>query len=140
MQRIPTPAITVQRLQSANSMNLIPFDKTTSSQQPDGLIEGNTLKHISMIEVARTDDFPDSLMRAHEKKMCKYDSLLHTLIRTTSLVIKAIIIIMHGSINELQWRRQLAELGVNLYQQDKTIRKCMAAKITGGTHAAPNRI
>jgi len=121
-------------------MNLIPFDKTTSSQQPDGLIEGNTLKHISMIEVARTDDFPDSLMRAHEKKMCKYDSLLHTLIRTTSLVIKAIIIIMHGSINELQWRRQLAELGVNLYQQDKTIRKCMAAKITGGTHAAPNRI
>jgi hypothetical protein len=86
MQRIPTPAITVQRLQGANLMNLIPFDETTSSQQPDGLIEGNTFKHIFMIEVARTDDFPDSLMRAHEKKMCENDLLLHTLIKTTSLV------------------------------------------------------
>ena len=137
MQRIPTPAITVQRLRSANSMNLIPFDETTSSQQADGLIEGNTFEHIFMIEVARTDDFPDSLLRAREEKMCEYDSLLHTLIQTTSSKLPHWCV---GSINEQQWRRQLAELGINSYQQDKTIRKCIAANITGGTHAVANHI
>ena len=60
---------------------LKPFDDTTSSQRPDGLIEDTKLKHIYIIEVARTDDFPDSLLRAHVKKMCTYNSLLHALRR-----------------------------------------------------------
>jgi len=55
------------------------FDNTTSSQQTDGLIEDTKLKHIYMIEVARTDDSPDSILRAHVKKMCTYNSLLHAL-------------------------------------------------------------
>ena len=52
---------------------LKPFDDTTSSQRPDGLIEDTKLQHTFMIEVARTDDSPDSLLslRAHVKKMCK---------------------------------------------------------------------
>ena len=45
------------------------FDDTTLSQRPDGLIEDTKLKHIFMIEVARTHDYPDSLLRAHVKKM-----------------------------------------------------------------------
>jgi len=32
------------------------FDDTTSSQRPDALIEDTKLKHIYVIEVARTDD------------------------------------------------------------------------------------
>jgi len=44
------------------------FDDITSSQRPDGLIEDTKLKHIYKIEVARTDDSPDSLLRAHVKK------------------------------------------------------------------------
>ena len=58
---------------------LKPVDDTTSSQRPDGLIEDTKLTHIYIIEVARTDDFPDSLLRAHVKKMCTYNSLLHAL-------------------------------------------------------------
>ena len=41
---------------------LKPFDDTTSSQRPDGLIGDTKLKHIYIIEVARTDDSPDSLL------------------------------------------------------------------------------
>jgi len=41
------------------------FDDITSSQRPDGLIEDTKLKHIYIIQVARTHDSPDSLLRAH---------------------------------------------------------------------------
>jgi len=58
---------------------LKPFDDTASSQRPGGLIEDTKLKHIYIIEVARTDDSLDSLLRAHVKKMCTYNSLLHAL-------------------------------------------------------------
>ena len=57
---------------------LKPFDDTTSSQRPDGLIEENKLQHIFMIEVARTDNSPDSVLRAHVKKMCKYNPLCNS--------------------------------------------------------------
>jgi len=60
---------------------LKPFDDTTSSQRPDGLIEDTQLKHIYIIEVARTGDSPDSLLRAHVTKMCTYNSLFHALRR-----------------------------------------------------------
>ena len=55
------------------------FDNTTLSQRPDGLIEDTQLKHIFLIEFASTDESPDSLLRAHVKKMCKYNPLLHAL-------------------------------------------------------------
>jgi len=53
------------------------FDDTTSSQRPDGLIEDTKLKHLFMIEVARTDDSLDFFLQAHVKNMCKYNPLLH---------------------------------------------------------------
>ena len=105
---------------------LKPFDDTTSSQRPDGLIEDTKLKHIYIIEVARTDDSPDSLLRAHVKKMCTYNSLLHALRRAfPQYVVKQqnYVIGIQGSISEQQWRQQLTELGMNSHQQDKTIQK-----------------
>jgi len=117
------------------------FDDTTSGQRPDGLIasEDTKLKHIYILEVARTDDSPgpDSLLRAHVKKMCTYNSLLHALRKAfPQYVVKQqnYIIGIRGSINEQQWRQQLKELGMNSHQQDKTIQKCIAASIRG-THA-----
>ena len=115
---------------------LILFDDITSSQRPDGLIENTKLKHIYIIEVARTDDSPDSLLRAHVKKMCTYNSLLHAFRRAfPQYVVKQqnYVIGIQGSINEQQWRQQLTELGMNSHQQDKTIQKCIAASIRG-TH------
>jgi len=47
------------------------------SQQADGLIEYTKLKHLYIIEVALMDDSLDSLLGAHVKKMCTYNSLLH---------------------------------------------------------------
>ena len=47
----------------------------------DGLTEDTKFKHIYIIKVACTDDSPDSLLRAHVKKMCTYNSLLHALRR-----------------------------------------------------------
>ena len=58
---------------------LKPLDDTISSQRLDGLIEDTKLKHIYMVEVASIDDSPDSLLRPHVKKMCKYNPLLHAL-------------------------------------------------------------
>ena len=58
---------------------LKPFDDTTSSQRPDGLIEDAKPRHIYIIEVARTDDSLDSPLRAHDEKMFTYNSLLHAL-------------------------------------------------------------
>jgi len=116
---------------------LKPFDNTTSSQRPDGLIEDTKLKHIYIIEVARTDDSPDSLLRVHVKKMSTYNSLLHALRRAfLQYMVKQqnYVIGIHGSINEQQWRQQLTELGMNSHQQDMTIQKCIAASIRG-THA-----
>ena len=115
---------------------LKPFDYTTSSQRPDGLIEDTKLKHIHIIEVARTDDSPDFLLRAHVKKVYTYDSFLHALRRAfPQYVVKQqnYVIGTQGSINEQQWRQQLMELGMNSHQQDKTIQKCIAASIRG-TH------
>ena len=58
---------------------LKPFDNITSSQWPDGLIEDTKLKHIYVIEVARTDDSPDSLLRAHVKKCVRIiDCFMHS--------------------------------------------------------------
>jgi len=118
---------------------LKPFDDITSSQRPDGLIEDTKLKYIYIIEVARTHDFPYSLLRVHVKKMCTYtyNSLLHALRRAfLQYVVKQqnYVIGIQGSINEQQWRQQLTELGTNSHQQDKTIQKCIAASIRG-THA-----
>jgi len=116
---------------------LKPFDDTTLSQRPDGLIEDTKLTHIYIIEVARTDDFPDSLLRAHVKKMCRYNSLLHALRRAyPQYVVKQqnYVIGIQGSINEQQWRQQLTELGMSSHQHDKTIQKCIAASMRG-THA-----
>jgi len=53
---------------------LKPFGNITSSQRLEGLIEDTKLKHIYIIEVARTGDSPDSLLRSHVKKMC---SIIH---------------------------------------------------------------
>ena len=64
MQILSKSVITVQ--QKLDEL-LKPFDDTTSSQQPDGLIEDTKLKHMYIIEVARTDDSPDSVLRAHVK-------------------------------------------------------------------------
>jgi len=58
---------------------LKPFDGTTSSQRPDGLIENMKLWHIFTIEVARIDDSPDFLLLALVQKMCKYNQLLQAL-------------------------------------------------------------
>jgi len=116
---------------------LKPFDDITSSHRPDDLIENTKLKHIYTIEVARTDDSPDSLLRAHFKKMCTYNSLLHALQRAfPQYVVKQqnYIIGIEGSINEQQWRQQLTELGMNSHQENKTIQKCIAVSIIG-THA-----
>ena len=117
---------------------LKPFsDDTTSSQRPNGLIEDTKLKHIYIIEIARTDDSPDSLLRAYVKKTCTYNSLLHALRKAfPQYVVKKqnYDIGILGSINEQQWRQQLTELGMNSHQQDKTIQKCIAASIRG-THA-----
>jgi len=116
---------------------LKPFDDTTSSQRPHGLIEDTKLKHIYVIKVARTDDSPDSLLRAHVKKVRTYNSLLHALRKTfPQYVVKQqnYVIGIQGSINEQQWRQQLTELGMNSHQQDKTIQKCTAAS-TRCTHA-----
>jgi len=116
---------------------LKPFDDTTSSQRPDGLIEDTNHKHIYIIEVARTDDSPDSLLRAYFKKMCTYNSLLRALRRAfPQYVVKQqkYVIGIQGSINEQQWRQQLMELGMNSHQQDQTIQKYIAASIRG-THA-----
>jgi len=113
------------------------FDDTTPSQRPDGLIQDTKLKHKNIIEVARTDDSPDSLLRAHVKKMSTYNLLLHALRRSfPQYVVKPqnYVIVIQGSINEQQWRQQLTELGMNSHQQDKTIKKCIAANIRG-THA-----
>jgi len=90
-----------------------------------------------MIEVARTADSPDSLLRAHVKKMSQYNPLLHALrIAFSQYVVKQknYVIGIQGSINEQQWRQQLTELGTNSHQQDKTMQKCIAASIRG-THA-----
>jgi len=116
---------------------LKPFDDNISRQRPDGLIQDTKLKHIYMIEVASTDDSPDSLLRAHVKKMSTYDSLLHALRRAfLQYVVKQqnYVIGIQGSINEQQWRQQLTEIGMNSHQQDKIIQKCIAASIRG-THA-----
>jgi len=116
---------------------LKPFDDITSSKRPDGLIEDTELKHIYIIEVARTHDSPDSLLRALVKKMCTYNSLLHALRRAfLQYVVKQqnYVIGIQESINGQQWRQPLTELGMNSHQQDKTIRKCIAASIRG-THA-----
>jgi len=86
----------------------IPFDDITSSQRPDGLIEDTKLKHIYVIEVSRTDDSPDSLLRAHVKKMCTYNSSLHALRKAfPQYVVKQqnYVIDIQGSINEQQWRQ-----------------------------------
>jgi len=107
-----------------------PFDDITSSERQDGLIEDTKLKHIFIIEIARTDDSPDSLLRAHVKNTCTYSSLLHALRRAfPQYVVKQqnYVIGEQGSINKQQWRQQLTELGMNLHQQDKTIQKCIAA-------------
>jgi hypothetical protein len=57
------------------------FDETTPSQRQDGLIqiEDNKLKHILMMKVALTctDGFPDSLLKAFVKEMCKYSPWLY---------------------------------------------------------------
>ena len=79
------------------------FDDTTWSQRPFGLIEDTKLKHIYITEVARTDDYLDSLLRAHVKKMCTYISLLHTLQKALSqYVVKQqnYVIGIQGPINE----------------------------------------
>jgi len=113
---------------------LNPFDDTTSSQRPDGLIEDKKLKHIFIIEVTRTDDSPDSLLRAHVKKTCTYNSLLHALRKAfPQHVVKQYnyVISTQGSINEQQWRQQHTEIGMNSHQQDKKIQKCIAASIRG---------
>jgi len=113
---------------------LKPCDDTTSSQRLDGLIEDTKLKHIYIIEVARTDDSPDCLLRVHVNKMCTYNSLLHALRKAfPQYVVKQqnYIIGIQGSINEQQLRQQLTELGMNSHQKDKTIQKCIAASIRG---------
>jgi len=76
-QIITNPVITVPKAKTQWASQT--FDDTTSSQQPDGLIEDTKLKHIYIIEVARTHDSLDSLSTAHVKKMCTYNSLLHAL-------------------------------------------------------------
>jgi len=89
---------------------LNPFDDITSSQRPNGLIEDTKFKHIYIIEVARTDDSPDSLLRAHVKKLCTHNSLLHALRRAfLQYVVKQqnYVICIQGSINEEHWRQQL---------------------------------
>jgi len=90
-----------------------------------------------MIEVNRTDDSPDSLLRAHVKKMCTYYSLLHALRKAfpqCEVKQQNYVMSIQGSINKQQWRQQLTELGMNSHEQDKTIQKCIAANIRG-THA-----
>jgi len=129
---------------------LKPFDDITSSQRPDGLIENTKLKHIYIIEVARTvcgtDDSQDSLLWAQVKKICTYnsESLLHALALRRAFpqyVVKQqnYVIGIKGSINKQQWRQQLTELGMNSHQQDKTIQKYIAASIRG-THAVANHL
>jgi len=63
---------------------LEPFDDITSSQRPDGLIENGliediTLKHIHILDLALTDDSPNSFLQAHVKNTFTYNSLLHAL-------------------------------------------------------------
>jgi len=84
---------------------LKPFDDITSSQRPDGLIEDTKLKHKYMIEVARTDDSTDSLLRAHVRNFFAYNSLLHALRRAfPQYVVKQqnYVIGTKGSINDQQ--------------------------------------
>ena len=107
------------------------------SQQADGLIEYTKLKHLYIIEVALMDDSLDSLLGAHVKKMCTYNSLLHALRKAfPQYVVKQqnYVIGIRGSMNEQQWQQQLTEFGMNSHQQDKTIQKCIAASIRV-THA-----
>jgi len=108
------------------------FDDTASSQRPDGPIEDIQLKHLFMIEVACTNDSPDSLLRAHVKNMCKYNPLLHAFPQHVAKQ-QSYIMGIQGSINEQQWRQQLRELGMDSHQQDKTMQKYLAASIRG-TH------
>jgi len=86
---------------------------------------------------ASTDDSPDSLLRAHVKEMCTYDSLLHALRRAFPQYVvtqQNYVIGIQGSINKQEWRQQLTELGMNSHQQDKKIQKCIPASIRV-THA-----
>jgi len=120
---------------------LEPFDDITSSQRPDGLIENGliediTLKHIHILDLALTDDSPNSFLQAHVKNTFTHNSLLHALrMAFPQYVVKQqnYVIGAQGSINEQQWRQQLTELRMNSQQQDKTIQNCIAASIRG-TH------
>ena len=138
MQIISNPVITVTRSSKRKLNELLKlFDDTTSSQRPDGVIEDTTLKHINMIEVARTDDSPNSLLQAHVNKKRTYNLFLHALRKAfPQYVVKQqnYVIGRQGSIKKQQWRQQLTELRVNLHQREKTIQKCIAASIRG-THA-----
>jgi len=83
-----------------------------------------------MIEVARTDDPPDCILRAHVEKMCQYQPLFYALRMAFPQYVvtqQNYVIGIQESINEQKWLQQLAGLEMNSHQQDKTIQKCIAA-------------
>jgi len=75
---------------------------------------------IFIIEVARPNDSPIFLWRAHFKNMCKYHST-HCFMRSGWMALPLMCwssrnytIGLQEFINERQWRQQLTKLGVNL--------------------------